>query len=144
MLLWISNLENNSNMKKLMMICAMLFSVITFAHAQGGGQTRTPEERAQRTMDQLTEKLKLTEDQKPKVMAVLVDQNVQMNKAREEANGDRDAMRTTFTKIQANSQVKVNALLTDEQKKAYASWQEERKAAMQNRGGGMGGPSANK
>jgi protein CpxP len=129
-------------MKKLFMICAMLFSVVTFAHAQGGGQTRTPEERAQRTLDQLTEKLKLTDDQKPKVLAVLVDQNVQMNKAREEANGDRDAMRASFTKIQADNQVKVNALLTDDQKKAYASWQEERKAAMQNRGGG--GPASNR
>lgn len=122
----------------------MLFGVITFAHAQGGGQTRTPEERAQRTMDQLTEKLKLTEDQKPKVLAVLVDQNVQMNKAREAANGDRDAMRTTFTKIQADNELKINALLTDDQKKAYTTWQEERKAAMQNRSGGMGGPNSNR
>jgi protein CpxP len=131
-------------MKKLLMICVMLFGVITFAHAQGGGQMRTPEERAQRTMDQLTEKLKLTEDQKPKVLAVLVDQNVQMNKAREAANGDRDAMRTTFTKIQADNEVKINALLTDDQKKAYTSWQEERKAAMQNRAGGMGGSVSNR
>jgi protein CpxP len=131
-------------MKKLLMICVMLFGVITFAHAQGGGQMRTPEERAQRTMDQLTEKLKLTEDQKPKVLAVLVDQNVQMNKAREAANGDRDAMRTTFTKIQADNEVKINALLTDDQKKAYTSWQEERKAAMQNRAGGMGGSASNR
>ena len=99
---------------------------------------RSPEERAKRTLDQLTEKLKLTEDQKTKVMVILTDQNTQMNKAREDANGDRDTMRASFTKIQAEGQTKINALLTDDQKKAYATWQEERKAAMQNRGG-MGG-----
>jgi protein CpxP len=126
-------------MKKLLMICALFFGVITFAHAQGGGQMRSPEDRAKRTLDQLTEKLKLTDDQKTKVLAVLTDQNVQMNKAREEAGGDRDAMRTSFTKIQADGAVKINALLTDDQKKAYTTWQEERKAAMQNRAGGMGG-----
>lgn len=120
------------------MICALILGVIGFAHAQGGGQMRSPEERSKRTLEQLTEKLKLTDDQKTKVMAVLTDQNTQMNKAREEANGDRDAMRASFTKIQADGQTKINALLTDDQKKAYATWQEERKAAMQNRGG-MGG-----
>jgi protein CpxP len=127
-------------MKKLLIICALFFGVITFANAQGGGQMRSPEERAKRTVDQLTDKLKLTDEQKTKVLAILTDQNVQMNKAREEANGDRAAMRTTFTKIQADNQVKIGALLTDDQKKAYTTWQEERKAAMQNRSGGMGGP----
>jgi protein CpxP len=99
---------------------------------------RSPEERAKRTLDQLTEKLKLTDDQKTKVLAILTDQNVQMNKAREEASGDADARRTSFAKIQADSQVKISALLTDDQKKAYTTWQEERKAAMQNRAGRMG------
>lgn len=125
-------------MKKLLMICALFFGVITFANAQGGGQMRSPEDRAQRTLDQLTEKLKLTDEQKPKVLAILTDQNVQMNKAREDANGDRDAMRASFTKIQTDNQAKITALLNDDQKKAYTTWQEGRKAAMQNRAGGMG------
>jgi len=125
-------------MKKLLTICALFLGVISFAHAQGGGQMRSPEERAKRTLDQLSEKLKLTDDQKTKVMTVLTDQNVQMNKAREEANGDRDTMRASFTKIQADGETKISALLTEDQKKAYTAWQEERKAAMQNRGG-MGG-----
>jgi protein CpxP len=127
-------------MKKLLMICALFFGVISFANAQGGGgQMRSPEERSKRTLDQLTEKLKLTDDQKTKVLAILTDQNVQMNKARETASGDRDAMRASFTKIQEDGTVKITALLTDDQKKAYTAYQEERKAAMQNRGGGMGG-----
>ena len=127
-------------MKKVFMICALLFSVITFANAQGGGRPQgTPEERAKRMVDQLTEKLKLTDDQKTKVTALYVEQGAAQTKARETAGEDREAMRASMTKIQGETEKKVEALLTDDQKKAYTAYKEERKAAMQNRGGGPAG-----
>lgn len=127
-------------MKKVFMICALLFSVITFANAQGGGRPQgTPEERAKRMVDQLTEKLKLTDDQKTKVTALYVEQSAAQTKAREAAGDDREAMRASMTKIQGETEKKVEALLTDDQKKAFTAYQEERKAAMQNRGGGPNG-----
>ncbi|WP_443943822.1 hypothetical protein ACJVDH_12925 [Pedobacter sp. AW1-32] len=125
-------------MKKLMMICALLFAVVTFANAQQGGGRMggTPEERTKKMVETLTEKLKLTDDQKTKVSAIYTEQATAMTKIREEANGDRDAMREKSMKLRKDTDEKVNAVLTDDQKTAYKAWQEEQRAAMQNRQGG--------
>jgi len=126
-------------MKKLFIICGLLFSMITFANAQGGNRPMgTPEERLAKSIAMLTEKLTLTADQQTKVKAILVDQNTQIAKAREEAGEDRQTARAKMTKLMEENNVKINALLNDDQKKTYASYLEERKAAMQNRGGGQG------
>ncbi len=121
-----------------MMICALLFSVITYANAQQGGGRMggTPEERAKKMVDMLAEKLKLSDDQKTKVTAIYTEQGTAMAKIREEANGDRDAMREKSMKLRKETDEKVTALLTDDQKTAYKAWQEEQRAAMQNRQGG--------
>jgi len=124
-------------MKKLLIFCGLLFGVMTFAHAQGGGRMMgTPEERATKTTATLTEKLTLTADQQPKVKAILLDQNTQMEKARADAGDDRKAMREKMMSMMQDSNGKINALLTDDQKKAFAAYQEERKAAMEKRQGG--------
>lgn len=123
-------------MKKLMMICALLFSVITYANAQqGGGQGRggmmmKPEDRVK----QLDEKLKLSDDQKAKLTTVFTEQADAMKKMREEAQGgDREAMREKMQKMRADNDAKVNAVLTEDQKKTYKTWQEEQRAEMQKR-----------
>ncbi|RNL54030.1 hypothetical protein [Pedobacter jejuensis] len=127
-------------MKKLMMICALLFSVITYASAQQGGGRMggTPEERAKRSTDQLVEKLKLTEDQKTKVMAIYTAQNAEMTKAREAAGDDMSGMREKMTKMNAETNTKIEAVLTDEQKPAFKTMLEERKKAMEARMNGGG------
>lgn len=122
-------------MKKLAIICGLLFSVITFANAQGGSRKMgTPEERATKMTAQLTEKLTLTADQQAKVKIILLDQQAQMVKAREEAGEDRKDMREKMMTMMKDNDLKINSLLTDEQKKAYETYKEERKAAMKNRG----------
>lgn len=127
-------------MKRLFMICGLLFSVITFAQAQGGDRKMpTPEERAQRNTEQLTKKLSLTEDQKAKVLAIYTDQNAKMVKVREDNKDNREAMRESMMKLSADSDAKIEALLTDAQKKDYITFKEERKANMGRRGG-PGGP----
>lgn len=95
----------------------------------------TPEERAAKMTEQLTKKLTLTADQQSKVKAIFLDQATQMNKTREEAGEDRKAMRTKMMTAMQESNTKINTLLTEDQKKAFATYQEERKAAMQNRAG---------
>lgn len=118
----------------------MLFGVMTFAHAQGGNrQMGTPEERATKATAQLTEKLTLTADQQTKVHDILLDQNNQMAKIREEAGEDRKAMREKSMALMEGNNTKINAVLTDDQKKTYAAYLQERKDAMQNRRGGQGG-----
>jgi len=122
-------------MKKAIIICGMLFSMVTFAHAQGGKMKRTPEERATQTTTQLTEKLALTAEQQSKVKAILLEQNTQQSKAWEEAKADRKEARTKMMEKSRENNSKINEVLNDEQKKTYAAYQQDRKEKMQNRTG---------
>jgi protein CpxP len=135
-------------MKKVLIICGLLFSVMTFAKAQDGARKMaTPEERAERNTTQLTKKLSLTEDQQVKVKAIFLDQATAMTKMREESKGDREAMMAKMKTANEESDAKINALLNDEQKKAFAAWQVERKENMKNRGArgaGQGAPADTK
>jgi len=125
-------------MKKLLMICGLMLGIAGFAQAQQGGgrgMMMKPEERVK----QLDEKLKLSDDQKTKLTAVFTEQAESMKKMREEMQGgDRDAMREKIQKFRAENDVKVSAILTDDQKKTYEVWQKEQRAEMQKRmqGGG--------
>lgn len=136
-------------MKKLMIICGLLFSVVTFANAQQGGQggqggqrraQATPEERVK----QLDEKIKLTDEQKTKATAVYAEAAEAQKKMREEmqgGGGDMAAMREKMQKMSTDLDTKISALLNDDQKKAYKAWQDEikaarEKAAKERQGGG--------
>ena len=128
-------------MKKVLIICGLLLSVMTFANAQdapkqGGRGMGTPEERAQRTTDQLTKQLTLNEDQKAKVKTLYLEQATNMVKVREESKGDREAMMAKMKTSNEETDKKVEALLNDDQKKAFATWKEER---MKRRGQGRQG-----
>jgi len=124
-------------MKKLLIICGLLFSVVTFAQAQGGqGQGRrggTPEERAKRQTEMLSEKLTLTADQKAKVQAIYLEQGPNMRKLRDSLGDDRVAIRAAMMKSNQQNEAKIAALLTDDQKKAYTAWIKERNEAMRKR-----------
>lgn len=134
-------------MKKLLIFCGLLFGVVTFANAQQGGGRMgggTPEERIKRQTDQLVEKLKLSDEQKTKVAEVFKGQVDAQTKMREEmqGGGDRSAMMEKMQKITADTEAKINALLTDDQKKEYKAFLDEQKAArekmMRERQGGGG------
>lgn len=121
------------------MICGLMLGIAGFANAQqGGGQgrmTMKPEERVK----QLDEKLKLSDDQKTKLTTVFTEQAETMKKMREEMQGgDRDAMREKMQKMRADNDAKVTAVLTDDQKKTYETWQKEQRAEMEKRRQGGG------
>lgn len=125
-------------MKKLMMIGMLVFATATFAQAQqgpGGRMGGTPEERAKRSVDQLNEKVKLTDDQKTKVTALYLEQGTKMAKVFEsmQNGGNRDSIRVTMTKANEQTNAKISALLNDEQKKTFTAWQAERAEAMKKR-----------
>lgn len=129
-------------MKKLLIICGLLFSVATFAQAQQGpGAGRpmgTPEERAKRSVAMLTEKLTLTADQQTKVTAIYLAQGEQMKKLRDSVGDDREAMRAVMMKGNEATEAKIDALLTADQKKLFTTWKEERKEMMKKRQEGGG------
>jgi len=125
-------------MKKLLIICGLLFSVVTFANAQDGQGRRgngggTPEERAKRQTEQLAEKLKLSDDQKAKVQAIYLEQGPKMRKLRDSLGDNREGFRAAMLKTNAQNEAKIAAVLTDDQKKAFTAWIKERNEAMKKR-----------
>lgn len=136
-------------MKKLVLSLVLVAGLAFAANAQqGGGQggqrraQATPEERVK----QLDEKVKLTDDQKTKATAVYMAAAEDMKKMREEmqgGGGDMSAMREKMMKMNSDNEAKITAILTDSQKTAYKTWQDEVKAArekmMKERQAGGGG-----
>jgi periplasmic protein CpxP/Spy len=127
-------------MKKLMMICGLLFGMVAFAQAQqdGGrpnGRNRmgmSPEAR----LKALDEKLKLSDEQKTKITAIFTAQGETQRKMREEAQAggaDRQAMMEKMQKMRAEVETKVSAVLNDDQKKTYKAMLDEQKAEMEKR-----------
>lgn len=116
-------------MKKLLIICGLLFSVVTFAKAQQGGG-RMPQATPEEKVKQLDEKVKLNDEQKTKATAVYTDAAAAQKKMREEmqGGGDRQAMMEKMQKMNADTDTKLNAILTADQQKAYKTWQDQVKA----------------
>ncbi len=130
------NKNNNSkHMKKLMMICGLLFGMVAFAQAQqegarpGGRMGINPEARVK----QLDEKLKLSDDQKAKLTTLFTEQTEAQKKLRDETAGDRKAMMEKMQKMRADLETKISAVLNDEQKKTYKAMVEEQRAEMEKR-----------
>jgi ABC-type transporter MlaC component len=123
-------------MKKLFVISIMLVATIAFATAQQQQrQMGTPEERAKREVDRLTELLKLTADQKTKIQAIELDLNKQMDTKRQAAQGDREAMRTAMQEIQKLREEKFKPVLTADQLKKYLEDREQRQREREQRQG---------
>ena len=98
------------------------------------GRGFTPESR----VETLNEQLKLTDDQKKKLLTIFQKQTEQFQKMRESApeGQDRTAMMESFRKIGEESDKEITKILTAEQAKKYAEMQKEMQNRM--RGGNRG------
>lgn len=82
----------------------------------------------------MKDSLKLTDAQTTQILAILKAGAAKRDSVRN-AGGDRDAMRP----IMMDTNNKVQAILTDDQKAAWKKMMENMRAKMQNGGGGGGG-----
>ncbi|MCJ8211172.1 hypothetical protein MUY27_15740 [Mucilaginibacter sp. RS28] len=123
-------------MKKIFLMgCFLLgFTALTFAQ---GRMRMSPEDRVK----QLQTALKLTDDQSAKVLALYQAQGKKMDSLRNAANGDFQSMRPAMQAMNQETNTKLMALLTDDQKTAYKKMMEEMRARMQQNGGGTPPPS---
>ncbi|MGA3045940.1 MAG: hypothetical protein ABSD67_04920 [Terracidiphilus sp.] len=90
---------------------------------------------AERELAQLTEALSLTPDQQTQVKAILKDRREKMEALR---SGSTQPTREQMMGIRKDSDAKISALLNDDQKTKFATWQQQR---MEHRRGGGGGDS---
>ena len=121
-------------MKKLLLMCCFLVGITAVSRAQGGGQRKSPEDRAK----DLQTQLKLNDDQTAKITAIYKAQAVKMDSVRTAANGDRDAMRSAMMPLMKSTGDKIKAILTPEQATAYDKMMQDRMDRMRNGGGGGG------
>jgi len=128
-------------MKKLVLVLMVAFFALGSSFAQPGGGD--PAARLQRELDGLTTELGLSKDQLAKVTPIVTDaqkkQSEAFAKMREAGNMDRDKMREERTKMQAETDKLIKAVITPEQGvklDAYRKKQaEERAKRMQERQG---------
>lgn len=104
----------------------------------GGGGGRGMQMSPQSQLDAMSSQLSLTDEQKPKVLAILEDSNKKMTDLRN-SGGDPQEMRPKMMAIRTDQQDKIKALLTDEQKTKYDAMIEAQQQRMR---GGQGGPGA--
>jgi Spy/CpxP family protein refolding chaperone len=97
---------------------------------QGGGGRRGGV-----TIEQLTERLKLTPDQVTKITPILADQQTQMTALRGDTSASQDDRMAKMMKIRTDTTTKINAVLTPDQQTEYKKMQAE----MMQRGPGGGG-----
>ena len=129
-------------MKKLVLVVFVVLFALGSSFAQPGGGD--PAARLQRELDGLTTELGLTKDQLAKVTPIVTDAQKKQSEAfakMREAGGtmDRDKMREERTKMQAETDTQIKAVITPEQGvklDAYRKKQaEERAKRMQQRQG---------
>jgi protein CpxP len=106
----------------------------------GGGGRRmpmTPDDRLQR----MTKDFDLTSDQQAKIKPILVDEQKKMEDLRNDASGDRQAMRSKMMQIQKDTETQIRAQLDDKQKDKFDKELQQRDQRGPYRGsGGRGGP----
>ena len=96
-------------------------------------------EAQQAMLDDMTKKVGLTDDQAAKIKALNADQMKQMMTLRE-SGGDPQEMRPKMMAIRTETQAKIKALLTDEQKPKYDEFIASQRPMGGGRGLGPGGP----
>jgi len=89
----------------------------------------TPDEAVAR----MSTKLNLTDDQKSKITPIIADRQAQMRALMADSSGRRLQKARKAKSIMSDSDKKIEALLTSDQKKAYEQMKEERREQMQSR-----------
>jgi len=125
-------------MKKLLLVVFVAIMTMGSGFAQPGGD---PAARLQREIDNLTTELGLSKDQLAKVTPIVTEAQKEQSEAfakmRESGDMDRDKMREERTKMQAETDKKLKAVITAAQGVKLDAFRkkqaEERAKRMQNR-----------
>ena len=107
--------------------------------ARRAGRGMTIEQR----VDRLSEQLKLTEAQKPKVKALLEDENKKVQELRKDTALSREDRRAKTRSLREESNKKMKEILSAEQFKKYEETQRTQQRGRRNQNGNAGGAGGN-
>ena len=127
----------------LALLVAGLVVFASTAHAQRGERQQGPPngERLEQQMTQLTEALSLTDAQATQVRAILAAPRTERGNASERRSMSREERQAQREQQQAETNAKIEALLTPEQVTSYRAWVAAQQANRSQRGGRRGGGS---
>ncbi|MEN5234500.1 hypothetical protein [Sphingobacterium faecium] len=111
-------------MKKLFLTGIGFFLALTLTFAQ----QVTPEEHATQVTTELTQKLSLTDEQKTAAYTITLDQAKAEFALLGDTTATKEVLVEQINKLQAEADVKVDALLTEDQKELFKKVVEERPA----------------
>ncbi|WEK18327.1 MAG: hypothetical protein P0Y49_16165 [Candidatus Pedobacter colombiensis] len=119
-------------MKKLLIVCVLLFSMITLAQAQSGGHKKmaSPEARAKMSAERLSKRLDLNKDQRTRIEDIYLNEEMAMATARKENMNDNTAKMAEMKRIHGEAEEKITNELTEPQKQKYEAWKMENKGHM--------------
>ena len=127
--------QRKIDMKKLMMLAAILISSVCISSAQektdrGHRERKTPEERAQLLTNGLEKKLTLTADQKAKIYRINLERAKEMNEFEKGRIENRKKQMEARKSLMEDSDKKMAAVLTADQNKMYQELKAERKTKL--------------
>jgi len=123
---------------KMKLSILLALSVISLVSFGQGRRNMDPEEMAKNNTAMMKDSLDLSSDQLKKVEEINLEAAIKMNKAFEEATGDRESMRATMGKLNEETNKKFKVVLTESQWNKYEVILEERRKLMRERRGGGG------
>jgi hypothetical protein len=119
-------------MKKILIFCGLIIGLMNSAQAQPThGQMPDLKEMAKKSTESMAAKLKLSPDQKTKLLVILINNNEQIAKAMNDTHGDQMAMGSAASKIMTATDLKITSILNDSQKRDFINMKQARQAKMQ-------------
>jgi protein CpxP len=123
--------SKQTEMKKVLLVCAFILGISAVSFAQGGGRMRMS---PKMQIDSIKAHVSgITDEQTAKLLAVYEDAGKKRDSIRQAANGDRQAMMSAMMKMQPMTDAKVKAILTADQAAAYQKMVDKRAAQMRAR-----------
>jgi hypothetical protein len=121
------------------MLMVLMTSLVGMSQNSGGGQQKSPEERAKSETATIKEKCGLDATQEKKVYDLLLVNGKKMQQEREKmtnsGSGPSDEMRAKMTKMRDELNNEMKKIMTAEQYTKYEKYLEERRAQRQGGGG---------
>ena len=104
----------------------------------GRGERMDPAQRIERRVSTLTERLQLSQQQATRIRQILTDESTQMRAIRDKAQGgaDRESLRPQVQSLREGTEKKIDAVLTESQRKTYAELREQMRQRREQRGEG--------
>ena len=112
--------------KVLLSIVAAVFAVSSFAH-DGGKGPKTPEQVATKKADKLKTELGLSDDQRTKVYAILLENTTKIQAIKAKYPNDKKAAQAEIRPLRQAADTSIKAILTPEQITKWEALKKEKK-----------------